>query len=83
MNHVTTTGASCKTEMTVDVTDYRFELAHDLCVELAKGTNGNVPIQSVYEAMLKLIGREDVIEQMQADGNYRSDWEQLEDENDR
>lgn len=31
------------------------ERAHELCVELAHGTNGNVPIQSVYKAMMKLI----------------------------
>ena len=48
--------------------DLRVGKAHDLCVELAEGTNGNVPIQSVYEAMLRLIGREDVVASMRLDG---------------
>lgn len=48
--------------------DWQIERAHELCVELAKGTNGNVPIQSVYEAMLRLIGRQDVIDAQHEDG---------------
>lgn len=43
------------------------ERVSQLCAELASGTNGNVPIQSVYESMLKLIGREDVIDDIARD----------------
>ncbi|HVJ72090.1 MAG TPA: hypothetical protein VM531_11395, partial [Sphingomicrobium sp.] len=62
----TETGISAKTQW-IGGYDGRLERATELCRELVGTGNGNVPIQSVYEAMMKLIGRDDVIEQMQAD----------------
>jgi len=48
--------------------DVRPEQAHELCIAAVKDhPNGMIPIQTVYELMMKLIGREDVIAAMEED----------------
>lgn len=51
------------------------EKAHELCVEAVKAhPNGMIPVQSVYDMLLKMVGREDIIDAMQRD------WEALQHE---
>lgn len=63
-----TTGSSGKT---YDASaDFRVSQASDLCKKaLETSPDGNIPVQTVYEMLLTIIGREDVIEDMRRDGD--------------
>lgn len=53
---------------TITTVDERVEEAHRLCVAATVDhPNGMIPVQTVYEMLLKLIGRQDVLEAMRED----------------
>lgn len=49
------------------------EKASELCrTALAECPNGSIPIQTVYEMLLRMVDREDIIDAMRADGEVAS-----------